>query len=79
MQAGRDYVRLNLQATALGVAIHPVSQTLQEYSEMADLYTAVHVTLGVTTPSRIQMLVRVGYQTFTPASPRWPLANRLIS
>ena len=79
VQAGRDYVRLNLQATALGLAIHPVSQTLQEYSEMADLYTAVHVTLGVTMPSRIQMLVRVGYQTFTPASPRWPLANRLIS
>jgi hypothetical protein len=79
LHAGRDYVRLNLQATALGVAIHPISQTLQEYPEMADLFTAVHATLGVSKPSRIQMLVRVGYQTFTPASPRWPLGTRLIS
>ena len=35
--AGRTYVRLNLQATSMGLALHPHSQLLQEYPEMKDL------------------------------------------
>ena len=37
LAAGRAYVRVNLQATASGVAMHPLSQVLQEYPEMNDL------------------------------------------
>ena len=33
----RAYERLNLTATALGVAMHPMSQVLQEYSDNFDL------------------------------------------
>ncbi len=32
--AGRDWVRMNLKAAQLGLAIHPLSQALQEYPEM---------------------------------------------
>jgi hypothetical protein len=35
---GRAYARLNLAATAAGLAIHPWSMPLQEYPEMADFY-----------------------------------------
>ena len=31
LEAGRQYVRANLQATKLGLAMHPMSQALQEY------------------------------------------------
>ena len=37
LDAGRAYLRLNLEATRLGLAIHPWSQALQEYPEMADI------------------------------------------
>ncbi|UUX94202.1 Acg family FMN-binding oxidoreductase [Aquabacterium sp. J223] len=45
--AGRAYVRLQLQATALGVAVHPMSQALQEFPEMAACREQAHrLTLG---------------------------------
>jgi len=37
LEAGRGYMRLTLQATKLGLAVHPMSQLLQEYKEMEDL------------------------------------------
>ncbi|RVU35070.1 twin-arginine translocation pathway signal protein [Hwanghaeella grinnelliae] len=71
--AGRAYVRLNLQATASGVAMHPVSQLLQEYPEMTDLQRRFY---GVTeTPSghTVQMLFRLGYAESPGPTPRRPL------
>lgn len=47
IEAGRQYVRANLRATALGLAMHPMSQTLQEYQEVASHYQAVHQKLGI--------------------------------
>lgn len=75
--AGKDWVRLNLQTTKLGVAIHPLSQALQEYAEMETLYKELHRALGVAAPSRVQMFARIGYGPKTPPSPRWPLKSRL--
>ncbi len=75
--AGRDYVRLNLKATELGIAIHPNSQALQEYEEMGALFDTIHNELGVNEPARVQMFVRMGYAENEPASPRWPLASRI--
>ena len=75
--AGRDYVRLNLKATEMGVAIHPNSQALQEYEEMTELYKAIHDELGVEAPKRVQMLVRMGYGEAELPSPKWPLASRI--
>jgi len=37
LAVGRAYARLNLKTTALGVAMHPMSQVLQEYAEMQAL------------------------------------------
>lgn len=66
--AGRAYARLTLKATELGLALHPWSQTLQEYPEMADLYREVHALLGE--GGTVQMLVRLGYAAPVIHAPR---------
>ena len=75
--AGRDWVRLNLAATAQGLGIQPLSQALQEYPEMAGLYTQIHDRLapegGV-----VQMFARVGYGPDVGASPRWALEEKIV-
>lgn len=68
LDAGRAYARLNLKAAELGLAIHPWSQTLQEYAEMQLLYREVHDLIGE--GGRLQMLVRVGYADPVMAAPR---------
>jgi nitroreductase len=75
--AGRAYVRVNLAAAASGLAMHPVSQALQEFPEMAAEHDALHTRLGVIAPQRVQMLARVGYAAAVDASARWPLEARL--
>lgn len=79
--AGRAYVRLQLQATALGVGVHPMSQALQEFAEMAPHYERVHqLVLGQPAPrtphdATVQMFCRIGYAPDpAPATPRRPLA-----
>lgn len=76
--AGRSWVRMNLAAQADGVAIHPLSQILQEFPEMSELYGAVREELGVEEPGVIHMLGRIGYSKQVKASPRWPLETKLI-
>jgi hypothetical protein len=67
--AGRAYVRMHLQATALGVDMHPLSQALQEFPEMRGPYAAIHRAVGLQPgPSTLQMLARVGYAS-EPAGP----------
>jgi hypothetical protein len=70
MSAGRAYQRLALTAQALGLAIHPWSQALQEYEEMADLYAEAKQILNAGDQT-VQMLVRIGY-----ADPVAPAARR---
>lgn len=77
LEAGRRYVRANLQATAQGVAMHPMSQSLQEYPEMADKFAAIHRLLGVGQGERLQMLARIGYAEAADPAPRWPLENHI--
>lgn len=60
LNAGFAYARLNLAATAHGLALHPWSQVLQEYEEMANLYARTRQELGVGTCT-VQMLARIGY------------------
>lgn len=71
--AGRAYVRLNLKATELGLAMHPVSQLLQEYPEMADLQQAFLVATDTPPGHTVQMLFRLGYADPVGASPRRPV------
>jgi hypothetical protein len=75
--AGRDYVRFNLKATELGLAIHPNSQALQEYEEMTELYKIIHDELAILAPGRVQMFVRMGYGEAELPSPKWPLESRI--
>jgi hypothetical protein len=79
LRAGQDWVRLNLKATQLGLAIHPLSQALQEYVEMETLYNELHRSLGVAAPARVQMFARIGYGPETGPSPRWPMETVLVN
>ncbi len=75
--AGRDWLRLNLASTAEGVSMQPLSQALQEYDEMAALYSEVHTMLAPD-GGTVQMLARLGYHAPVPASPRWPIEAKII-
>ena len=74
--AGRDWVRLNLAATALGLNVQPMSQALQEYPEMATWYDAMHLQLAPD-GGTVQMLGRLGYGPSVGHSPRWPLEAKI--
>lgn len=69
---GRAFVRLQLTATRLGVALQPHSQTLQEYPEMADLQTAMKRETGTAPGETLQMFFRLGYAPDPGPSPRRP-------
>ncbi|MBS4045413.1 MAG: twin-arginine translocation pathway signal protein [Alphaproteobacteria bacterium] len=79
IEAGRAYVRLNLKATELGVAMHPVSQVLQEYPEMAGLQREFLGMVGAVPGQTVQMLFRLGYSETVQPSPRRPLDALLMS
>jgi hypothetical protein len=73
--AGRAYARLNLAATARGLAMHPWSQALQEYPEMAALHAQAERLMNApenaSGDARVQMLARVGYaKKAVPPAPR---------
>jgi hypothetical protein len=75
--AGRAYLRVNLAANAAGLSLHPVSQALQEFPEMADVKVRLEATLGIAAPNRLHMLARLGYGPAVPQTPRWAAATRI--
>lgn len=75
--AGRAYLRLCLAATEAGIAVHPVSQLLQEYPEMAELQARFLALAAPAPGTSVQMLYRLGYAAATPPSPRRELASIL--
>jgi hypothetical protein len=77
IEAGRAYLRTDLAAASLGLAIHPNSQVLQEFPEMAELYSSFYKEVGVAQPARVQMFVRLGYASRPDPAPRRPL-DRLV-
>jgi Nitroreductase family len=77
LAVGRAYARLNLKATALGVAMHPMSQVLQEYAEMQALQRGLFALLDIPLGHTVQMLVRLGYTGQTGPSPRRDLQDLL--
>lgn len=74
IEVGRAYVRLQLQATGMGIGMHPMSQALQEFPEMKPYYEQVHqLLLGQGAPrspqdATVQMFCRIGYAP-EPVSP----------
>ncbi|PCJ69332.1 MAG: twin-arginine translocation pathway signal protein [Rhodobiaceae bacterium] len=84
LNAGAAWLRVNMKATELGLGIHPLSQSLQEYEEMKPLYQEVHEKLLGTSGednsgARIQMLGRLGYGPTIRPGPRWPVETRIHS
>ncbi|MEM7439912.1 MAG: twin-arginine translocation pathway signal protein [Pseudomonadota bacterium] len=78
IDAGRRWLRLNLTATALGLGVHPCSQALQEFAEMADHYAAAHQMLAEPGET-VQMLGRLGYGPEAETTPRWALETRILN
>jgi len=78
VKVGRDYCRMNLKTTAMGLAQHPMSQVLQEYQEMLPLQAAFKETFGINKEDTVQMLFRLGRAQATPHGPR-RLVSQLIS
>jgi hypothetical protein len=76
IEAGRKWLRLNLAATGAGIALHPISQALQEYPEMAAHFAKAHDLLG-RPGETVQMLGRVGYGPKARPAPRWPLETKI--
>ncbi len=78
LDAGRRLMRFYLKTTEMGLGVHPVSQALQEYPEMADEYALAHELLA---PSgyTVQMLLRLGHGPEPIATPRWPLETRILN
>jgi hypothetical protein len=62
LSSGRAYVRAHLHATAHGVDMHPLSQAVQEFTEVRPQFDALRRLLGFDGSSHtVQMLARVGY------------------
>ena len=83
IDAGRAYARVNLAATAMGLAMHPNEQSLQEYAEQAKSYQSIHALLDAPTPRfTVQMLARLGYlpprTELAPPAPRRGLTAQLV-
>lgn len=70
--AGRAYQRVDLQAAALGIAIHPVSEALGDVPALSGVRDELVPLLG--SPGRVQMLFRLGRAGPQAPTPRRPVA-----
>lgn len=77
LNAGRDWIRVNLTTTQNGVGIQPLSQCLQEYPEMSEKIAQIHKMLNATGKT-VQMFGRLGYAAPVAPSPRWPIEAKII-
>jgi len=76
--AGRAYARLNLAATAQRLSMHPWSQALQEYPDMAALHAQAERLMNAPGDARVQMLARIGHGPEIEPSPRRGLAAHIV-
>jgi hypothetical protein len=74
--AGSDWLRINLACTAEGLGFQPLSQALQEYPEMAQIYGETHQRLAPG-GGTVQMLARIGYGPNIAVSPRWSIESKI--
>jgi hypothetical protein len=71
VNAGRAFMRVQLAATAHGVALQPLQQALQEYPEQAATQDRIRRLLGADAPGQtLQMWARVGFAPAVPPAPR---------
>jgi len=77
VKVGRDYCRINLQTTMMGLAQHPMSQVLQEYEDMQALQHSFKQSFNIPINETVQMLFRLGKADPVPHGPR-RLVKQLI-
>jgi hypothetical protein len=78
--AGASWVRMNQGAALAGLALHPLSQALQEFPEMAAPYRRIHALLAPEPGATVQMLARIGRpKRPAPPAPRWEMQSILVS
>ena len=79
INAGRAYARVQLAATAHGVAMQPLQQALQEYREQAKPYADIRQLLQAPAPAQtIQMWARVGFAPPVEPAPRRGVEAQLV-
>jgi len=79
VEAGRAYVRVQLAATAHGVAMQPLQQALQEYPEQAGPHADIKRLLDADQPGQtVQMWARVGHAPDVGPSPRRGVAAQIV-
>lgn len=79
LAAGRAYARLDLKAAEIGLAIHPLSQSLQEFPEVVEQRRAIHKAAGTPDGATLQMLFRLGYAAPPGPTPRRPLDSMTVA
>jgi hypothetical protein len=79
VEAGRAYARVQLAATAQGLAMQPLQQALQEYPEQAGAHAAIAQLLDAPAPQTVQMWARVGYAPPVGPAPRRGVAAQVTS
>ncbi|WFR55892.1 hypothetical protein QA584_20045 [Anaerocolumna sp. AGMB13025] len=78
VKSGMLYSRLIAKAHTLGLVTQPLSQALEEYPEMSEVYKEIHKDYG-TNGATIQMLVRIGKPTKdSPLSMRQDIMDLII-
>jgi hypothetical protein len=68
--AGRTYARIALTVASLGLAMHPMSQALQEYADMTATRTRFEAETGLPPSWTTQMFFRLGHAATLPHTPR---------
>jgi hypothetical protein len=70
LAAGAAYVRANLKATEIGLAMQPLSQALEEFAEMLPVLAEHKRAVGAPDSSTVQMFFRLGRAATVEPSPR---------
>jgi hypothetical protein len=68
--AGRAYARVALTVEALGLAMHPMSQSLEEYRDMAGVKARFEREVKLEPGGTVQMFFRLGHAEPTVHTPR---------
>jgi hypothetical protein len=79
IKIGRDYCRMNLQTTLMGLAQHPMSQVLQEYDDMLGLQAEFKQSFNIAKAETVQMLFRLGKADPVAHGPRRLVAQLIQS
>lgn len=59
-----------MRVRALGLAMHPMSQALEEYRDMAGVKARFEREVGLAPGGTVQMFFRLGHAAPTPHTPR---------